>query len=171
MRYEILAIYGGVYVDTDYLFYRNIEPLLRGTDHFFVEESEEWYSNSIIGCTPNHPFIWKLIRDLPIRFRKFPTRPGFERVGPGLLTEVIMKIGASAVVFPRSLFYPISCNTVDHQVKQAQPSAYAAHLWNSIGSVDDWMTDEILEYWEEETRQTVARMGDFTYTRNNSLQS
>lgn len=64
-RYAILYIYGGVYVDLDFMFYKNISPLL-DRELLLVEEPAEHTEagdpfetkifNGFIGSVPRHPF-------------------------------------------------------------------------------------------------------------------
>ena len=52
LRYEVLYAHGGVYLDTDVEYLRNIEPLLAGCDAFIGEERPDeggpHYGNAVI---------------------------------------------------------------------------------------------------------------------------
>lgn len=63
-RYAILYIYGGVYIDLDFVFYKNLSPLLDRQLLLVLEPSiyaENYHvngilSNALIGSVPRHPF-------------------------------------------------------------------------------------------------------------------
>lgn len=153
IRYEILAIHGGVYIDTDYLFYKSINPLINGNNNFFVEENEHWCTNSLMGVAPNHPIMWACIRELPVRFRLYPNRIGYERVGPGLLTAVLENFKETAVILPKPLFYSIFSNMVSQQLSHSFPHAYASHLWNNIEGLGVLNVDTLKAWLQEAKRR------------------
>jgi hypothetical protein len=131
LRYEILAAHGGVYIDTDFLMYRNIEPLLRNTDHFLAYEGVDWVCNSIMGFVPNHWFLWKLISEAPTRSRALWDRWGVERIGPGLVTACAKEC-PNLLILPKPIFYPLAAKDVRQGQFEASPAAYGAHLWNDL---------------------------------------
>jgi hypothetical protein len=140
LRYEILAEHGGVYIDTDFLLYKNLEPLLRNTDHFLAYEMVDWVCNSVMGFAPNHWFLWKLITEGPPRARALWDHMGVDRIGPGLITACA-KQSPNLLILPRNVFYPLSAHEVRDRQFDHFPGAYGAHLWNS-------MTDlEALQVW------------------------
>ena len=135
LRYEVLAEHGGVYVDVDFLMYRNIEPLLRNTDHFLAYEGVEWVCNSIMGFAPNHWFLWKLIAEAPSRARKLWDRWGVDRIGPGLVTACAAE-STNLLILPKGVFYPISAADIRKRQFERVPSAYGAHMWNDVNGPD-----------------------------------
>jgi mannosyltransferase OCH1-like enzyme len=72
LRYEILKLHGGIYVDTDMALVKPIHSLMNGinADLFIgVSHSEAFeVNNAIIGCVPGHPFIDRAIAKLKSTF-------------------------------------------------------------------------------------------------------
>lgn len=64
IRYEILAQYGGLYVDLDYVFFKNLTPLIEGKYEILSQENETTANNCFIGCSQNHPFMHHLINNM-----------------------------------------------------------------------------------------------------------
>ena len=91
LRLEILKKYGGIYLDTDIECYKNIEPIIKNAD-FFVCRDADWdldcpYLNgALMGCTPQHPLINKLINELPIFANKYKNKHVCYRTGPGFVS-------------------------------------------------------------------------------------
>lgn len=63
-RYAIMYIFGGVYADLDFVYYRNISPLLdrelllvlEPPEHSYYEDIDAKLFNGFIGSVPNHRF-------------------------------------------------------------------------------------------------------------------
>ncbi len=163
-RYEILASYGGVYLDTDFLIYKNIEPLLRNTDHFLAYEATDWVCNSIMGFVPNHWFTWKIISELPARARLYYDRWGVERFGPGLITACA-ESSSNLFVLPIRTFYPLTTSEVLDKQFDDFPASYGAHLWHDHWGekgLQVWRTlPEYKKYsekdWEREELKKIAK--------------
>ncbi len=99
-RLEILRRYGEVYADMDYSCEKSIKPLIYNTDFFIVQDLPTWQSknpkykipylnNALMGCTPNHPLINKLIIDLPQFYMKNKHRHVCFRTGPGYVSQIL----------------------------------------------------------------------------------
>jgi mannosyltransferase OCH1-like enzyme len=87
LRYEILARYGGVYVDSDFEPLRPIEPILAGVNSFQADELDDRPCNAILGCVPGDPFYAAVVAAIPDSIRR-----GGDIVattGPGLLKRVM----------------------------------------------------------------------------------
>lgn len=138
IRYEILARFGGVYVDTDFECLRNLEPLLDEVDCFTAFCKDVPFENgrfplantAIIGCTPGHPFLQDLVANIEANVRSLP--PDVDsptQTGPIFFTSVLHFGCHHAVkVFPPELFYPYA---IDERWRrdEAFPDAYAVHHW------------------------------------------
>lgn len=146
LRYEILARYGGVYVDCDvecfkpfdilhhaFTFYAGIEPM----------ECGQLVGNAIIAACPNHPIISRCIekvessRELEWINQRFGR--GMATVcatGPLLLTEAVYRmshnVGYCDIVLPTSYFYP--CGLL-RPALPVRAESFAAHYWSIL-----WMT-------------------------------
>lgn len=131
LRYEILHRFGGVYVDTDFECLRPIDGLIEGVECFAAwEEPGRWVNNAILGCTPGHPFLDRLIDGLPRSVRLNARFKPNRMSGPRYLTNVWRRNGKGVEVFDRELFYPYSWRDVaDNAPGQDFPDAYAVHHW------------------------------------------
>jgi inositol phosphorylceramide mannosyltransferase catalytic subunit len=114
LRYEILYQFGGLYVDIDfecldpdffnfavkeYAYFSGIDPL---------DISEFRCENALLASTPGHPFIKKLMDEIPINQYK---RGTLNKTGPHYLTRQVDKywdLLEDGIIFPPSFFYPIS---------------------------------------------------------------
>jgi mannosyltransferase OCH1-like enzyme len=156
LRYELVARYGGVYIDADMEPLRPIEPLLDNVAAFFGDERPDSPSNALIGCVPNHPFFAHLVKKLPESFRA----PGdiVDKTGPRFLKRQIesffgksrvskwddqlprrLKIigeprspGETATLhcFDWRVFYPYYYNEPQRE-HDTFPDAYAKHHWSA----------------------------------------
>lgn len=131
-RLEILARYGGVYLDSDFEPVRPIDELLEGVECFLAWEIEgRIANNAIIGAAPDHPFILELLRWLPGSILNGRGRRPSQISGPRFVTEVLRTWkGPEVKIFPQRLFYPYACNEL-RRAGEDFPDAYAIHHWNN----------------------------------------
>jgi len=87
LRYEIIARYGGIYVDSDFEPLRPIETILAGVQSFQADELDDRPCNALIGCVAGDPFYTEVVQAIPDSIR----RGGdiVSTTGPGLLKRVI----------------------------------------------------------------------------------
>lgn len=65
LRFYILNIYGGVYVDVDYECFKKIDPLLEKQMFFVLRGLNiHWVPNSIFGSEPNNPLLNYILDNL-----------------------------------------------------------------------------------------------------------
>ena len=133
-RLEILYQHGGVYIDTDFQAIRPIDGLLEGLDCFAAWERQDTVANNaILGCTPGHPFIKRLIEALPASVLGNPGKRPAKISGPHFLTAELRKWqGEPVKVFPQNWFYPVRCDELEklHNPK-CYREAYALHWWGN----------------------------------------
>ena len=128
VRYEVLRLYGGVYVDTDVECLRPFDDLLE--DAFFCgRESQDVLCPSVLGCVPGHPLAALLARKAVARLGAVDPAEANARphqiTGPSLLTELAR--GREDVhIHPEAYFYPIPWWDTAH-LASAAPGAYAKH--------------------------------------------
>lgn len=126
-RYEILARYGGVYVDCDLEPLRDITPLHTHTAWAGWEIQDRMIGNTILGGCSQDPFWIKAVEMLPdsvkINRGKRPNR----MTGPHFVTR-LNKGRGGLYVYPQELFYPYGCDELD--LHDEDPgNAYTRHLW------------------------------------------
>ena len=104
LRYELLWQFGGVYVDADSLALRPLDPLLANVEMFagYERGTSGLVANGVIGCTPRHPDMDRMIRDLSIE-----GSDAWETVGPLYFTRMIDSYQMQLTIYPACYFYPI----------------------------------------------------------------
>lgn len=122
LRLEVLFLYGGVYVDTDFECIRPIEPLLDDVDFFTAYLKPGRVNNAIIGATPGHPIIGRALEELRPR-REY----GYDKsaAGPLFLDRLLHEIGGGITIFEPELFYP----STPAERKTAVAVHHAARSW------------------------------------------
>ncbi len=108
LRYEILARFGGVFVEPGVWPLRCIDDLLINVSGFCGslggEGRPHQLSTAILGAEQNHPAMWHAVRDLP--HAVYTYRGVWDQTGAGFLSRVIDGHGHFRhwVVFHWSLF-------------------------------------------------------------------
>jgi mannosyltransferase OCH1-like enzyme len=94
IRMEVVNTYGGIYCDMD------VEPLqsfdrLLSNEAFIGKESEKYVCNGFFGTTPNHPWLCRMIAELPQWVHKSPPW------GPTLFSR---ELTTDVTVYPEEVF-------------------------------------------------------------------
>lgn len=146
LRYLVLHLYGGLYVDCDFECLRNIEEHLEGREILLSRERTGYpeIANAITAAAPGHPFLWLLLQNLPHSVSNYAGTVA--RTGPKFITRTYEQSGRSfalmenaRVFFP---YYPFS----GESRAQRWPETVAVHHW--AGS---WRS----EPYEYQKRQNV----------------
>jgi len=143
LRYEIVLKYGGVYIDTDFLFLKNISELTNQealiTREFPVTRIPN-INNCIIGFPPKHELMKYIVMKLEevylekyeiIYNQKGEHPAGMETVGPRFFDSCIRNYSPEIerLALPMKSFSPFRMkHSVD--IYRPWPKAYALHLWN-----------------------------------------
>lgn len=135
VRYELLYLHGGVYVDTDMEALRPIDELLDGVECFLGWEVENtWANNAIIGAEPLHDFLFQLIENLPANVAARTGRRPNWLSGPKYVTPQLALYrrqgGEGVHVYPREHFYPYAFNELDRAGETFERS-FTAHHWDN----------------------------------------
>jgi len=110
-RYELLARFGGIYLDCD------VEPLraldeLTGLFAFAAWEDERFLCNAVMGSEPGHAAVLALVGRLPASAAAHVGEPPQVRTGPVFLTETWA--GRDDVTrLERETFYPYAWDAPD----------------------------------------------------------
>lgn len=128
LRYEILARFGGVYLDTDFCCQKNIVSLLLGFDFVGAGEKPDMLSAGLIAAVPQHPIVSDVLALLPGRIRSGLHQA--KATGPGLLTEAWKpyRDDPNVKAYGPELFYPYAWNE-PHRRSEKFPDSYAVHYW------------------------------------------
>jgi inositol phosphorylceramide mannosyltransferase catalytic subunit len=138
VRYELLSRFGGVWVDTDFEALRPIDPLIAETDCFAAWETQDrWIANGLMGAIPGHPFIDRLIRELPANVKRLSGkgyRPN-KLTGPQFVSRLWRLHGQGSVeVLDQSFFYPFSHS----EVADFEPDTHSAERWPDCTAIHWW---------------------------------
>ncbi len=137
-RYEILATYGGIYVDVDLEPLRPIGPLLARYDDPFPrrgliawEVDDVWVNNAFVALGPGHPLATYAIRDLPGRARRHRGSTASVISGPKMITPLALGRVKHHDLFilPSRLVYPYAHDELGRSSEEF-PEAYMVHHWN-----------------------------------------
>lgn len=128
-RYEILARYGGIYVDTDVEPLRPFTSLLIDDRPFAAWENHRLLCPTVIGAPMRHPAMLDLVAALPTWVRTHPGAPPNQQTGPHFFTarwrhrRDVRKLASAT-------FYPVGWW---ERAKLGGPypeQTYAVHHWN-----------------------------------------
>ena len=142
LRLHIVAQYGGIYLDTDFVCYKSFEGLIDSihAKAFAANEDSstdniatQAVSNGIIGAVPHHPILVKASQEVLLRALR--AEPPNSKTGPHLFGEMIRKYNSCAdsiYVFSQIPFYP--CSYTEECISQIElhrgkEDVYAIHLW------------------------------------------
>lgn len=147
-RLEILAQYGGVYVDTDYYPVTEWDHVVSDCTLFASEEFgydqqlNRCVGNFIIGSVPGHPALWHAIRECRQRIDAklsagnsviYPV----DDTGPNVIRDVFGKY-ADATIFPFKMFSPWNgyfAPPVQIEDIRWHPAVIGAHMFLTRWSV------------------------------------
>lgn len=130
VRYEVLALFGGMYTDVDTRPLRNIEPALAGHHEFAAHEDRTWVGNTYLAAVPGHPIMQALVAGLPANVHRFRGKRPNKLSGPQYLTPVWNRHHGH--VAPQRLWFPYSYIDVKRQTVPETFAAdvYAVHGWD-----------------------------------------
>lgn len=132
-RMEILERFGGMYVDTDFECLAPIDPLIDGLEMFAAEEQPGLIANGLMGCTPGHPFMSRMIDTAAQSVKARPGQKPWRTVGPEHLTRTARST-AGLSLLPRERIYPYHHTQLlpDGSPPEIGPDAVCHHVWASI---------------------------------------
>lgn len=159
IRYEIVYKYGGVYVDSDILFLKNIDNLLYG-DFLVTKELPDLcipcINNCIIGAQEKNNILQYIILKMEevfdnkfeeIKKIKGEHVAGLESVGPRFLDSCIRSFCPEVVsqAFSTKYFSPFRPREMPEALYKHYPDAYALHLWNHTHKLKNIDIQRILD--------------------------
>lgn len=137
VRCKVLYDYGGIYLDTDITFKKDITPLLN--DKFFIgEEQSERLGVGIFGCVKNHLFLKQIID-----FYKNDIFSSPLCIIPEIFTDFKENYkGNDLKVYPKEYFYPYYFNE-NFTPECIKENTYTIHWWNA-----SWFDKKYMEFLE-----------------------
>lgn len=148
IRYEVLLRVGGVYVDTDVECQRSIEPLIEDVSAFAAWAREGTVGNTIVGSTPGHPAIARLLDEVSAAAG---TGSVVASTGPGALTRVFTEAD-DVVILDSHYFYPFDHSDLPLPEGATFPDAYAIHYWEGT-----WKDRDLLQRRKRQLRKRLKR--------------
>lgn len=127
-RMEILYRYGGVYLDTDFVARQSIPKRYLDVDCFVPLEREPFVNNGIIGCVAGHPYIKRIMDEMPESVRRQPGKPSNVTTGPHLMTRLLPEY-PEVVIIPTAEVYPYPWQDALAGTTKIGRKAWAHHLW------------------------------------------
>lgn len=142
LRFEILKIFGGIYVDTDMQCLKSLESFTNLDFFAGYEDHEHTVCPSLIGCVPNHAIICKTIDQSLDNFtqstveniNRYPNR--VTGVAPFSNTVKNFVQDPKVKVFAKEYFYPVDWLN-KNLLNRDYPNAYTKHHWSGTDP-DGW---------------------------------
>jgi mannosyltransferase OCH1-like enzyme len=126
-RYEILARYGGVYLDTDVEPLRSFDDLL-GAGPFVAWEDQRLLCPTVMGAPPQHPAAQALVDGLAEWFARREGKPPNQATGPYFLTAM-WRARTDVRLLPPVTFYPVHWSEKRNLGGPYPAASYAVHHW------------------------------------------
>jgi mannosyltransferase OCH1-like enzyme len=141
LRYELLFLFGGVYVDLDFECQKPLDDLLTGVSAFagtiaprYRDLGEQTIETAILGSVAGHPFFERVISELPNWLNCWSWHPSIAvKTGPQYFQKqlqrwVVEQGKCPITLFRPELFYPYLWDE-PHRRTEKNPLAYAVHHW------------------------------------------
>lgn len=129
LRYEVLARWGGIYVDTDVEPLKPLGPLLDG-DPFIAWETNRLLCPTVMGAPAGHPAIEALLDALPDWANRRTAAPPNQQTGPYFVTHVWRR-RTDVRKLDRETFYPVGWWEREKLGGPYPEESYTVHHWNA----------------------------------------
>jgi mannosyltransferase OCH1-like enzyme len=146
LRFEIVRIFGGIYVDTDMECLKSFEDFLNNDFFSGFEDNIGTICPSLFGSVPNHPILEKLSlisAENAVNFGyKLSNKKPNEITGVLPFTETIRNYQnfEKIKICPKHFFYYIDYKERE-RLNETHPESYAKHYWS--GKDNDGWTNTI----------------------------
>jgi mannosyltransferase OCH1-like enzyme len=144
IRFEMVRLFGGIYVDTDMECLRPFDQFLEHSFFSGHEDDERRICPSVFGAEPNHPILTEMSQLSVGNSKKYGyelcnTQPHkYTSVKPFTkLIRVHMEQKPELIkIYDRNYFYPVYFNE-KHRLNEEAPNSYAKHHWTG-NDPDGW---------------------------------
>ena len=140
VRWEILRLFGGVYVDCDVECMKPLECFLADGSFAGIESPDGNIGNAIVGCEPGNQAVEGLtLIELNIIRKHYDlcVSRTVRALGPRSTHEQAA-LRSFNKIYPREIFYPFDCVELEKR-NDYFPEAYAKHHWSGC-DIDGWKT-------------------------------
>lgn len=141
VRLKVLAEFGGIYLDTDMLFIKPLDEVLK-YECFIGYQANGQIAAGIIGCRPGHPFIFYCVEKY--RNMDFQEERLMNMAIPKIITETYQSYSNKddVHIYSYEYFYPYlfedSLRGLDY-LPTIKNQTIAIHMWNA-----SWFTKKEL---------------------------
>ena len=126
LRMEVVYQYGGIYVDTDFECYKNMNNILIDVDFFATGEKLGVIGNAIFGAIKHSPILLRLIKNARQSIKENKQYGPNIKTGPVYFTRNISL--DEVTYYPPEMFYPILAGyEIPLGSGHLFPDAYANH--------------------------------------------
>jgi mannosyltransferase OCH1-like enzyme len=133
LRYELLYIFGGVYVDCDFINCKNINKIIENYNGFSAYESDKYIAIGIMGFIKNDIVIENIIKNLSynIEINRLNDMKVPELTGPIFFTKIWeLYHTKDHYLFPINYFYSYSFDDkINNKKIYVTEINYAIHMW------------------------------------------
>jgi len=124
VRLHALYYEGGVYLDTDMLLLRSLDPFLN-YKVFLGYDSDNSLNASIIGAEKNNPYIKKMLRE----YDSFSFDLAKKKTIPLVISSI--QVDSNVTCFKKEYFYPLPFEKKTEDYRNfITKNTVAVHLWN-----------------------------------------
>ncbi len=127
-RFDILNKFGGIYIDTDMLLIRSINPLFERYKYFIGKENDIQLSCGIISLPKNNQISKRVLEILEhIDLKDYTTIPL-------ILNSLYLntpEIFEGVEILHKDFFYPYPYDVDGHYVDYIKVTSFGVHLWNA----------------------------------------
>lgn len=129
IRMEVVARYGGVYLDTDVECFKPIDELLEGVELFISDEWGPSVGNYMFGARANHPAMWRAVREVRGDAQGKGKINAVHLAGPQYINRKL-RDHPDLVIFPLQLFNPLCAFDDPDQVTHYPACSYGNHRYD-----------------------------------------
>jgi len=127
LRYEVLHDYGGVWVDCDLEWRRDIGPLLELSGFAAWETQDQFINNAFLGFPAEHPALTAILDGLRHSVLSQPSQRSNVQSGAQYITP-ILRGRDDVTVLPQSQVYPYRWDELDRADSEF-PDVWVVHHW------------------------------------------
>ncbi len=123
LRFEVLRLFGGIYIDTDFESLQSVEEIIAGHEFFTAELKPGRVAPGFVGAVAGHPILDRALDDIRPR-----SQYGHDKAATGsVFFDRLMKHYPETKTFDASLFYPSS----DDESQRALAVHHRARSWQT----------------------------------------